>query len=78
MPSSTDTPNNEHLRDLLRRAGLKPAAAITLFNRGRAQPVAASTWNAWMAAPGSSHLKPLPDDELAHAQRAFVKLLMPC
>ena len=77
MSPGGDHPNNRSLRELLRRAGLKTAAAITLFNRGRRQPVAFSTWTGWIAPAGSALLAPLPDGELAHAQRVFGELLMP-
>jgi len=78
MSFSFDPTNNKHLRDLLQSVGIKTAAALTLFNRERVRAVTFSTWISWTASPDSRDFAPLPDDELAHAQRAFADLLMPC
>ena len=75
MTALPDRPNNERLRPILVRAGLKPATAVT-FNRGRERPVGFSTWCAWTAPASAQQYLPLPDDELAHAQRVFAGLLM--
>ena len=71
--SAHDHPNNAELRRLVEKSALRWATAMTLFNRGRLNPVMASTWEAWMAPPGSPKLRPLSDEELAHALAAFAR-----
>ena len=67
--------NNERLRELLQGAGLSQPVALTIFNRGLG-PAAYSldTWKAFLASPESKKFRPLKDDLLAHAEKAFTKL----
>ncbi len=69
--SSTDHPNNALFRELVESSGLSLATAMTLFNRGLAEPVTESVLKGWLAAPGSSRHIEIPDAALAHAQRVF-------
>jgi hypothetical protein len=78
MTEPLDHPNNTSLRELLRLTGLKQAAAVTLFNRRRAEPVPFSTWSAWTALPSSPHWMPLPESDLTHARLVFDELIMAC
>lgn len=75
MTATLDHPNNASLRELLWRTGLKQAAAITLFNRKRVEPVPFSTWSAWTALPGSPLWLLLPESELIHARLVFDELI---
>jgi hypothetical protein len=63
--------NNQRLCQMVQSAGLSEAVAITLFNRGRRQPVTHSEFRAWMAAPHSARWRALADDDLLHAERMF-------
>lgn len=75
MNTPSDNANNARLREILARAKLLQPAAVAVFNRGREQPVGFSAWCAWTAAAGSAKQPPLPDDELAWAERAFADLI---
>ena len=72
--SSTDHSNNALFRELVESSGLSLATAMTLFNRGLAEPVTESVLKGWLAAPGSSRHIEIPEASLAHAQRVFSDL----
>ena len=64
--------NNERLRDLVAGAALRPAVALTLFNRGLgAQAFTDSAWQALFLSPSDARHLPLCDALLLHAQAAF-------
>jgi hypothetical protein len=67
--------NNKRLRDLVKGSGLSQPAALTIFNRGLG-PAAYSvdTWKAFLVSPDSKKYRPLKDELLAHAEKAFSKL----
>lgn len=69
-------PNNARLRELIERAGITQAVALTLFNRGQVRPITESGWKAWLAAPGSVRWRELSDAYLAHAEKAFSGRIM--
>jgi hypothetical protein len=69
------TSNNDRLKELVRGAGLAPAVALTLFNRGLSNEVfSESAWKALFADQSSSQFRSLEDELLAHAERAFSHL----
>jgi hypothetical protein len=67
--------NNERLRELVEGASLTQAVALTIFNRGLG-PAAYSLdhWRAFFVSPDKSRFRPLSDELLAHAEKAFAKL----
>lgn len=74
MSSEVKT-NNERLRELVEGTGLSQPVALTIFNRGLG-PAAYSvdTWKAFLVSPESKKFRPLKDELLAHAEKAFLKL----
>ena len=66
--------NNQRLRELIEGTGLSQAAALAIFNRGLG-PAAYSmdAWKAFLVRPGSKKYRPLKDELLAHAEKAFAK-----
>ena len=76
MPSMTTGTNNERLRELVRSAGLPPAVALTIFNRGLgAAACSESVWRSFLAPPDSPGFAPLHDDLLRHAEAQFAKVV---
>lgn len=70
--------NNERLRRLVEAAGVSPAVALTLFNRGLgAQAHSDSDWKALLASPATERFRPLDEHLLAHAEQAFARLARP-
>lgn len=76
MSTTVDNhPNNARLRELIERAGITQAVALTLFNRGQVRPITESGWKAWLAAPESVRWRELSDAYLAHAEKVFSGLV---
>lgn len=70
--------NNKRLRELVEGAGLPQAVALTVFNRGLgAAAYSESAWKAFLADPATTRFRPLRDELLEHAERAFGKLQRP-
>jgi hypothetical protein len=71
----TENTNNERLRVLVEATGLSQHVALTIFNRGLG-PAAYSldTWKAYLVNPDSKKFRPLKDELLQHAEKAFGKL----
>ena len=64
--------NNEKLRDLIKNAGLKQAAALAKFNQGLGPAAySESAWKAFFASPETTRFRPLKDELLAHAEKVF-------
>ena len=76
MPRMIDAnhPNNARLRELLDASELTMATAMTLFNRGRADPITESVLKSWLAAAESPKWVQVPDDQLAHAEAVFARV----
>ena len=72
--SNADHPNNTRLRELIEASELTLATAMTLFNRGRADPITESVLKSWLAAADSSRWVQVPDDQLAHAETVFARV----
>lgn len=64
-------PNNTQFRELVRRSGLSQAVAMTLLNRGRAQPLTESTFKAWLGHPSARSCCDVSNEDL---QMAFETL----
>ena len=66
---------NEQLRQLVERAGLTQAVALTIFNRGLG-PAAYTfdTWRGFFVKPESSRFRPLKPELLEHAQKTIGQL----
>ena len=67
-------PNNTRLRELLDASELTMPTAMTLFNRGRADPITESVLKSWLAAADSTKWVQVPDDQLAHAESVFAQV----
>lgn len=67
--------NNDRLRELVEGAGLTQAVALMIFNRGLG-PAAYSldSWRAFFVDPGKARFRPLRDELLQHAEKAFGKI----
>ena len=72
--STPNNPNNARLRELIERAELTQAVALTLFNRGQVRPITESGWKAWLADPSSVRWRELSDAYLARAEKVFAKI----
>ena len=69
------TTNNERLRALVDGTGLPQVVCLTLFNRGLgAATYSESAWKSFFVNPASTRFRPLSDELLAHAEKAFGKL----
>ena len=70
--NTTETTNNDRLRDLVKGAGLSQPAALTLFNRGFGiRGIKESTWKGYFCAPDTTRFRGLNDELLAHAEKVF-------
>ncbi len=67
-------PNNIRLNELLDASELTMATAMTLFNRGRADPITESVLKSWLAPNESPKWVQVPDDQLAHAEAVFARI----
>ena len=72
--SNSNHPNNTRLRELLDASEFTMATAMTLFNRGRADPITESVLKSWLAAADSPKWVQVPDDQLAHAEAVFARV----
>lgn len=72
--SSNDHPNNARLRELIDASDLSLATVMTLFNRGRPDPITESILKAWLAPPGSPRWCEVPDEQREHAEKVFSSL----
>ena len=64
--------NNEQLRDLLRRANLKQAEALEMFNKALGPAAySMSAWRSFFVKPTSTRFRPFKDALLAHAKSVF-------
>lgn len=72
MSTSTDIHSNNRLfKQLVNSKRLRLAVAVTIFNRGRAEPVTESTLKAWLAEPEVSGWREVSDADLEHAKAVF-------
>jgi hypothetical protein len=74
MMSNSNHSNNTRLRELLDASELTMPTAMTLFNRGRADPITESVLKSWLAAADSPKWVQVPDDQLAHAESVFAQI----
>jgi len=67
--------NNERLRKLVETSGLSQAVALTIFNRGfGVAGYSIDAWKAFLVSPDSKKFRPLKDELLTHAEKAFENL----
>ena len=67
--------NNERLREIVKASGLTQAVALTVFNRGLGVAgYSESTWKSFFSNPDSPRFRPLKDELLEHAEKAFARL----
>lgn len=66
--------NNSQLKHLVESKRLSLPVALTIFNRGRSDPVTESTFKAWFADPNSEVWRELSSADLEHAQRALAAI----
>lgn len=67
--------NNERLRELVKASGLTQPVALTIFNRGLGPArYSESTWKAFFCDPTTDRFRPLKDELLEHAEKAFGSL----
>lgn len=67
--------NNDRLRELVDGTGLTQAVALTIFNRGLGPAgYSIDSWRAFFVDSGKARFRPLRDELLQHAEKAFGKL----
>jgi hypothetical protein len=72
MSTSTDIhPNNRLFKQLVNSKRLSLAVAVTIFNRGRAEPVTESGLKGWLVEQGAPGWREVSDADLAHATAVF-------
>lgn len=64
-------PNNLQLKQIIETRRLSMAVALTIFNRGRSEPITESTFKSWLAEPESPLWRQLSDADLHHGHEAF-------
>ena len=76
--NTTETTNNDRLRDLVKGAGLSQPAALMLFNRGFGiRGIKESTWKGYFCASDTTRFRGMNDELLAHAEKVFGPLQKP-
>jgi hypothetical protein len=66
--------NNERLRELIAEAGVTQVVALTIFNRGLGVGgYSESAWKSFLCDPATERFRPLKDELLAHAEKAFAR-----
>lgn len=63
--------NGERLCQLIAQANMDPDEALTLWNKGRSEPLNKEKWSAYMAKPGTRLWKPCPDSVVMHMESAL-------
>lgn len=58
--------NGDRLQKVITKMGVSQEEALSMWNKGRSEPLELAKWTAYMAPPDSQQWKPCPDSVILH------------